>query len=248
MRIVCITAQVRIDNTLYTPLVVNLSNISIKGAKRALVRPARRISVLKHGIWFVDIPRTSTTSIRAELASRYGPVYQKAGGPGSFPSHITALEMRSQLGKLVWNRIFKFTIVRNPYSRHLSYYLWGRANGYFKTISYPDFVLDLREQALGRESRFSWHGPWYSNLDYITDEHGELIVDSVIKFENRENELATVAKRIGLKELGTTHVNKHTPIEKHYSEYYDAQSIEIIAELYQRDLEWFGYEFERPGS
>ena len=59
--------------------------------------------IRRRGIWFIDIPRTSSSSIKAELGRLYGSTYAKSNihnkGYGSrsiFPDHLTAYKMRKE--------------------------------------------------------------------------------------------------------------------------------------------------------
>ena len=36
-----------------------------------------RLAILRRGIWFIDVPRTSSTSINTELGERFGRPYGK---------------------------------------------------------------------------------------------------------------------------------------------------------------------------
>lgn len=83
--------------------------------------------VKKNGFWFVDIPRTSSSSIKIELAHMYGKAYSKINllernlidkkytlDKSPFKNHLTAIEMKRILGEKIWDEIFTFTLVRNP--------------------------------------------------------------------------------------------------------------------------------------
>jgi len=49
--------------------------IKIIGVKYKQARGRR--SIIKNGFWFVDIPRTSSISVRVQLVRRFGSVYGK---------------------------------------------------------------------------------------------------------------------------------------------------------------------------
>ena len=55
--------------------------------QNSIIKPSHDIrshlafqEIKANGFWFVDIPRTSSTSIRVELGQQYGPAYAKANG------------------------------------------------------------------------------------------------------------------------------------------------------------------------
>ena len=110
-------------------------------------------SVARHRFWFVDIPRTSSSSIRSELGKRFGKPYgkrnlieKKYASEQFFEDHVPAREMRNLLGRLIWNNIFTFAMVRNPWDRIYSmYHLRKNRNTIPKEWSFRDYVLALEK-------------------------------------------------------------------------------------------------------
>src|SRR5262245_8701167 len=105
----------------------------MKSIKTMLRNYYGRSQIRRHGFWFVDIPRTSSTSIRVELGRFYGLPYGKSktfedqySTPQIFRDHVPAREMREILGTDLWERIFTFALVRNPWDRIVSMYNWRR--------------------------------------------------------------------------------------------------------------------------
>ena len=95
-------------------------------------------SIRKNGFWFVDIPRTSSSSIRSELGKHFGRAYGKTNvnereyqTPQIFRDHITARKMKALLGNKTWESIFTFTIVRNPWERIFSMYHYRKKRSFF---------------------------------------------------------------------------------------------------------------------
>lgn len=118
---------------------------------------------------------------------------------------------------------FKFGTTRNPWDRAISYYFW---KGY-KSFDKKRFVNLEGYQIC-------------SNYFYV-EKYNDYKLDYVIKFENLQEDFDIVCDKIGIPQQKLPHVN--TTKHKHYTEYYDDESREFVAEKYAMDIEHFGYEF-----
>ena len=76
--------------------------------------------------------------------------------------------------------------------------------------------------------------------EFICDEHGNVIVDFVGRFESLEADFNKVCDMIGVnREL--PHVNRS--VRTDYREYYTDETRAIVGSIAQADIEMFGYEF-----
>lgn len=142
-----------------------------------------------------------------------------------------------------------FSFVRNPYSRLVSAWKcpWvtgEKINGKWN-VPYSNFTDFVREFVL-KESEW---GFWkWSHVMPFTDPRmklfntkGDKLLSFIGKLESYQEDFNKVCDKIGIPQLEVPHKNKTK--HKHYTEYYDEKTKQIIAEVYAKDIEYFGYKF-----
>lgn len=221
----------------------------IKTKTKKLIRKTiGRSIVSKHGFWYIDIPRTSSTSIRAELSRHFFLAYGKQNLLEKsharfqlFPDHMPAIEMRDMLSHSVWDKIFTFTIVRNPWERIFSMYNYRKKKGSIpSSLSFRDYVFALKDYN-NNKNLFKFKEYYYGCSDYILDEKENLIVDFIVRFENRADDLKVIASKINCDDIGNIHTQRAT--EKSYIQFYDLETKKIIGNIYKKDIDMFKYKF-----
>lgn len=186
---------------------------------------------------FIHIPKTSGNSLSLYLKTYLAnKVIRRTSrvGPGQGIDiiceknkcdikHKTITYYRGMYPEL-YNKYFKFTIVRNPYDRLISLYFWCRSNMPFTKESFIKF--------LSRGIR--------SQVSYLIDKD-KVVMDHICKFENLQEDLGIVFDRLGIEEKM---IYPHLNASKHdyYMSYYDRESIDIVNEKYDQDFELLGYE------
>ena len=138
------------------------------------------------------------------------------------------------VGKEVYNKSFVFTSVRNSYSRAVSMYKHMSWNS---VKTFKEFCIAIKKEKYPTDCA-KWHSSTLA--EHIIDGN-ELKVDFAIKLETIQHDFNTVCDKIGIpkQQLPFKNASKHT----HYTDYYDNETKQIVAEKYAKDIEVFGYEF-----
>ena len=151
--------------------------------------------------------------------------------------------------------LFKFSFVRNPWSRILSEY---RYRNYFHHLSFRDFVLNKLPKP-GWDDKYRHVMPQY---DMLHNPQGELLVDFVGRFETLQQDFDRVCEQLGITESSLPHRNRSDKKSrglkrkiKNYlymngenrhqrmADFYDAETRAAVAGYYAKDIEAFGYRF-----
>ncbi len=193
---------------------------------------------------FVHIPKTAGNSIQSALRNysedQLVALRKEQDGIERFglrnpnyniKKHSTLAEYRDALGNAQFGNLYKFTCVRNPWDRMVSYYFtptqspetWDQKKFrkmIFKAVSVADYLrLDNCEQ-----------DP-FANVDYI------------MRFENLADDFRTVCGTLGISPATLPQYNRSN--RKHYSKYYDDELRELVHTRFAEEIERFGYAFEK---
>ena len=201
------------------------------------------ISFQKHFL-FVHIPKTAGNSIQSVLRDysedelvalrreqdgieRFGlrnPNYK-------IKKHSTLAEYRAALGEMEFGNLYKFTCVRNPWDRMVSYYFtptqntsaWNREK-FRKAIVKVLPVADYLRLDKGR-------GDPFANVNYI------------MRFENLADDFHAVCAALDISPPILPRYNRSN--REHYSKYYDDELRELVGARFAAEIERFGYTFEK---
>lgn len=163
-----------------------------------------------------------------------------------------------------FDEYFKFSFVRNPWSRVVSMYKYM---GFQKRYHFKKFVMSELAGDLWNQ-RYWFVGP---QSEFLYAPSGELSVDFVGKFEHLQTGFNEVCHRLNLPQTQLRRVNwlekqepalpfmpqrlstyilsrrarRLAPHQRSYEDYYDSESMNMVAKLYESDIRLFGYRFAR---
>jgi len=153
--------------------------------------------------------------------------------------HTNARDLKAALPADLFARLFKFAFVRNPWDRVVSLFHRKERGRAGAPETFPEFCVWIENA-----SDTCVHPTTHRNqLDWLTDESGEIAVDFVGRFENLHHDFQHICTRLGTPYLPLTHKKSNRAGRKHYTEYYTPELRDTIGEKFAVDVERFGYGF-----
>ena len=189
---------------------------------------------------FVHIPKTAGTSIE-EFIKENGKNKILFFGKYNNRSlqHYTALELRNSVPN-IFNKYYKFSMVRNPYDRLLSEYYWIKIPGLgFKSNQSKDDFLNHAINIVTNKLYFihTDNDHFIPQHNFIFDNKHKLIVNDVFKYENLDISIKHLKNKLNIN--GNFPFLQHTHSTKKDS-WNDTQK-ELIYNLYKNDFIIFKY-------
>lgn len=207
---------------------------------------------------FVHIAKTGGTSVRAALQRRMWadpwriPMFicsrmSHLSGHRlacKLPRHAKAIAAQEMLPHEFYQSLFKFCFVRNPWDLQVSSFHHIRRERPHLMEGVDDFATFIRYK-FNPERPYQYHMDISveRQSDYVTDQHGNTIVDFVGRFERLEEDYAYILRRIGLRAAPLPHRRTATD-RRDYRHYYTDELAQQVAAHYSDDIERFGYRFD----
>ncbi len=193
---------------------------------------------------FIHIPKTGGTSF--EFAYNYiHPGFDQFINPfliknltQETDAHIPAIVLKKSFPEK-FDSYYKFCIVRNPWDRLLSSYLWIKRYQLKTNIGFRDWIISGFKDTPEREMNIFVN---FNQLDWITDNSGNIIIDYIGQFDQIKQEFVKINQKLKIPKQKLPYINASRHI--HYSYYYDDETKDIVREMYQKDIEYFGFKYK----
>lgn len=210
---------------------------------------------------FIHIPKTAGTSIY-NFFKVNNTLWSKIGTFGKVRvglEHARAMDLKQfDETKNIFDEYFKFSFVRNPYDRVLSQFFWQ-----CRLIKHeePDVLLFNRWLPEYLDDKLLFEGfvdsgekryilrqhracseHYLPQYNFLYDEEENLLIDFIGRYENLENDLKLILKKINYtKEVILPRLNTN---DKAFNkeEYLTEHNKSVIYEKYKKDFMLFNYD------
>ena len=210
----------------------------------------------KHNFIFIHIPKCGGTSVELALLKNEG-IQMKNYDKDDLNFLSTEQKQKYRIGynyegvstqhrkidqykDSKEKKYFTFTFIRNPWERLLSEYFYilkvSKERYKFKK-QFPTFNHFVKNDHL----RWLFEGHEHLQIDFVLNANKHKMINFIGRCEDMQYDFDYVCGKLKIPKIKLPYRNptKH----KHYTEYYDDESREIVAEKYAKDIEYFGYEF-----
>lgn len=216
---------------------------------------------LKYNFLFVHIAKTGGTSVRDALqplryrdphfplqwlCSRLSAMTSHRLGV-KFPRHAKTIAAKEMLPQALFEGLFKFAFVRNPWDLQVSSFHHIRRERPHLMAQIETFDQFLRWK-LDPVRPYQFHLDTSIELqsDYVVDLHGRQLVDFLGHYETLTEDFAEVCRRIGIAQPALPHRRQADDRGRDYRSYYSDDLAALVARHFEPDIRRFGYRFDPP--
>ncbi len=209
---------------------------------------------LRHRFLFIHVPKTGGTSIEQALLpwadrpeertinrvlARLGIHVNHYLGPidcRRFRKHQQASTVRSVLGSTLYETLFSFAFVRNPWDALVSRYCYirqaGNHHGHRRVTRLASFAQFVTSEVVRRKPPQS---------AWLLDDDDRPLVRFIGRFEQLDDGFQQICRELNLR-AKLPRFNRTQRAD--YRHYYDDTTAQLVATYWSRDIARFGYRFD----
>lgn len=157
-------------------------------------------------------------------------------------THAKAREVKRELPAEVYQTFYKFAFVRNPWDWQVSMYhflLKESDNAKYALVNSLNGFAGYLEWVTHTPNPYP-KGATKFQKDMVADDHGNLIVDFVGRYETLVQDFQHVCQVLQIN-AALPHLNRTG--HRDYRAYYTEKTQNMVAEHFREDIELFGYTF-----
>jgi hypothetical protein len=167
-------------------------------------------------------------------------------------NHKSALGIKNEIGPTLWEKYFKFCVIRNPFEKVLSMYYFknppkgGYLNKRNRKVVFPAFAKIENNKVEINQFR-----EWVVKQEFgvLIDRDKYMINDSIcmdyfIRYEKLHEGIQQVCDVIDVPYIPENLPNLKAgirPVDRKLDSYYDRESKDIILKLFEFEFDYFGY-------
>jgi len=167
--------------------------------------------------------------------------------------HLTYVQYKKRLHKIGIdiNEFILFSVVRNPFDWHVSWYNYvkkdagGKKSGMpiehslFKNMSFSDYLLYLEDQPfMERPNQYYL----MQMCDWVTDENGDLLNIDILNQETLSEDLSKLKEKHQII-INPSASRINQSFHGDYRKFYKDSDIDIVSRRHSKDIAIFGYKF-----
>jgi hypothetical protein len=204
----------------------------------------------KNNFLFIHVPKTGGNSISRALEKYsddkiicFGKNIENFDVTNDYyytTKHTTLSHYKEILDEDLYNDLYKFCVIRNPWEIVISYY-------FYFTWNWRDFNESSVDGGAWDENLFKYVIDKYINpLRYYicTTENSDLTIeiDKILKFENLNNDFRELLNDLKIEKEKLPFINKSN--HEHYSYYYNNELKKLVYNKFKEEIDFFNYKFD----
>ena len=182
----------------------------------------------------------SESHARREYESATGIIGQRGHGPGQLWSqHMSAALIRDRLGAALWDRYYKFCIVRNPFDMVISLFYFRRGSGLLPPAPGQSDAEQFEQWIQG--AALASDAPMY-----VID--GKIGMDFIGRYERLTTDLEAICGSLGLpwNAAALPGLKKGLrPAHARVASLHTERTKAVVQRVFAFELHTFGYTFEQ---